>query len=51
MAMYLGGAAIVEADKFNDEINKTDREEEKEPEPKEPVEEVKEKEVEQIKSS
>ena len=41
MAMYLGGAAIVEADRLNDEIHKTE-EDKKEDEPKQPIEEVKE---------
>jgi len=43
--MYLGGAAIVEADKLNDEINKTE-EDDKEAKPIN-MEEMKENEVEQ----
>ena len=53
MAMYLGGAAIVEADRLNDEITKTE-EDEKDTKPIN-MEEMKEEEVfeqppEQIKS-
>ena len=43
MAMYLGGAAIVEADRLNDEITKTEedvKEEEEEPIPFDLLKEV-----------